>query len=473
MDHNTGVVVASVDESARFKGVARVALSVLTCARTVSLAVLCLTALCPHEAVACECGSGGPPCENAFRFDAVFMGTAREVSTRQTADSRVPRHVVVFAVERAFKGVQDALVEVSTGMGGGDCGYLFKPGERYFVYASRTNDGRLRTGTCSRTRLASQAADDLAFFGQPSSPAVSGRVFGKVTHSNHDLAFGQTKTSPVPFVHLLLRGPAGARDAQTDDHGRYEMAGVPPGMYELQAIPPAVFSAKDLRRRVEIPDPRACATADFTVKYDGRIGGVVRTSDGQPAAAVPVELISGDALWISERLTTTSDRDGRFEFGELSPGRYGIGVSLRRTIEPPILYPKTLYPGTPSESYAAIIELAEGTHLQLEPLRLPPARQNRELSGTVVWPDGRPASGASVWLTDGDIREHVVAAPSRTDSGGRFRFVVHDGLTYGVRALLIVGSGANTQRFEAGDSSFIAMETMPAPRLTLVPAPAR
>jgi hypothetical protein len=439
------------------------------------LAALWVLALCPREAVACECGTGGLPCENAFSVDAVFMGTAREVSTRQTADSPFRRQVavVVFTVERAFRGVQDAVVEVSTGIGGGDCGYAFKSGERYVVYAYRTNDGRLGTGTCTRTRLVSQAAEDLTFLGQLSSPAVSGHVFGKVTHRNRDLAFGQSKTWPVPFVHLLLRGPAAARDAQTDEHGRYDISGVPPGVYELQAIPPGVFSARDLRRRIEIRHPLACATANFDVKYDGRISGVALTSDGQPAAAVQVELVSGDALWISERLTTKSDRDGRFEFGELSPGRYGIGVSLRRTIEPPILYPKTLYPGTPSETYAAILELGEGAHLQLEPLPLPPARQSRELTGTVVSPDGRPVSGASVSLTDGDIREHFVAISTRTDSGGRFRFTVHDGLSYMVRALYIVQSGAETQRFEASDSTFVASEVLPAPRLVLLPVAGR
>jgi len=449
------------------------ALTSTTWAR-VWLAALGLVALCPRQAVACECGSGGLPCENAFSVDAVFMGTAREVSTRQTADSPFRRQVVVvFTIERAFRGVQDALVEVTTGMGGGDCGYAFKVGERYVVYAYRTNDGRLGTSTCSRTRLVSQAADDLAFLGQLPSPAVSGHVFGKVTHHHHDLAFGQSKTWPVPFVHLLLRGPAAARDAQTDEHGRYDISGVPPGVYELQAIPPGVFSARDLRTRIEIRHPLACATANFNVKYDGRISGVALTSDGQPVADVPVELVSGDALWISERLTTRSDRDGRFVFGELSPGRYGIGVSLRRTIEPPILFPKILYPGTPSETYAAIIELGEGTHLQLEPLRLAPARPGRELSGTVVSPDGRPLAGASVWLTDGDIREHVVAVPTRTDSGGRFRFIVHDGLTYRVHALYVVQRGADTQRFEASDSTFVTSQILPTPRLVLVPAAGR
>jgi 5-hydroxyisourate hydrolase-like protein (transthyretin family) len=390
------------------------------------------------------------------------------MSTLGTADSPFPRRLVVFAIERAFRGVQDATVEVTTGMGGGDCGYEFKDRERYVVYAHRSSNGRLVTGICTRTRLASLAADDLTFLGQLSSPSVSGHVFGVVTHWSRDLAFGDSKTRPVPFAHLLLRGPGAARDAQTDEHGRYDMAGVPAGVYEVQAVPPAVFSAKNLHRTIEIRDSRACFAADFQVQYDGRLSGVAFTSDGQPAAGVQVELISGDRLWTSaERLTTKTDRDGRFEFGDVSPGRYGVGVSLRRMIEPPILYPKILYPGTPTETYAAIIELGEGDHVQLEPLRLPPARESHELTGVVLWPDGRPASGVSVWLDDGERTDHIVASSVRTEGDGRFKFVVHAGLSYRVRALYTLPQGGYTQRFDATDEPFVASAQLRSPRLVL------
>jgi 5-hydroxyisourate hydrolase-like protein (transthyretin family) len=437
-------------------------------ARGVGVAVLCLVALCSRDAAACSCEAAGPPCQNAFRVDAVFLGTVRTMTTLGTPDSPFPRRLVVFAVERAFRGAEGPAVEVTTGMGGGDCGYAFKEGERYVVYGYRSSDGRLSTGSCTRTRLASQAADDLTFLGQLSSPAVSGHVFGVVTHRNRDLAFGESKTRPVPFVHLLLRGPGGARDAQTDEHGHYDIAGVPAGVYELQAIPPAVFRTRNLQRRIDIRDSRACFAADFDVQYDGRLSGVALTSDGQPAASVQVELISGDRLWTSaERLTTKTDRDGRFEFGDLSPGRYGVGVSLRRMIEPPILYPKTLYPGTPTESYASIIELGEGNHVQLEPLRLPPARESRELTGFVVWPDGRPASGVSVWLDDGEHGDRIVAMSVRTGGDGRFRFVVHDGLSYRVRALYTSLQDGGTQRFDATEEPFVASVELRSPRLVL------
>ena len=434
--------------------------------RGLGLTILCLVLLSPRHADACSCDAIGPPCQNAFRVDAVFLGTVRAITTYTTADPPYPRRRVVFAVERAFRGIQDATAQVTTGMGGGDCGYEFKDGERYVVYAHRI-DGRLVTGICTRTRLASQAADDLAFLEHMWSPAISGHILGVVTHWNRDLASGASKSWPVPFVHVLLRGPRGTRNVQTDEHGRYDIAGVPAGDYEIDGIPPPLYSARYLHRTIEIRDARACVIADFSAPYDGRLSGVALTSDGQPAGGVQIELMSGDRLWTSsERLTTTTDRDGRFEFGELSPDRYGIGVSLRRTTEPPILYPKTLYPGTPTEIDAVTIELGVGSHVQLEPLRLPPALEARELTGVVVWPDGRPASGVSIWLTDGDVSTQVADAVS-TGGDGRFNFIVHDGLRYRLRAHHTILQDGTTLRFDATEGPFVATAQLPPPKLVL------
>jgi hypothetical protein len=78
---------------------------VSTWARGVWLAAFCLIALWTRTAVACSCEASGPPCQNAFRVDAVFIGTARNISTvGNTADPPFPRQLVVFTIERAFRG---------------------------------------------------------------------------------------------------------------------------------------------------------------------------------------------------------------------------------------------------------------------------------------------------------------------------------------------------------------------------------
>jgi len=54
---------------------------------------------------------------------------------------------VTLQVQEAWKGVEDNLIKVHTGFGGGDCGFAFREGEEYLVYASLT-DGELQVYVC-------------------------------------------------------------------------------------------------------------------------------------------------------------------------------------------------------------------------------------------------------------------------------------------------------------------------------------
>ena len=127
-----------------------------------------------HPADACSCLPSGPPCQNLFQSDVVFVGTVtgiRPMRAPETERLVLERRIVAFNVEKGVRGINGSAVDVRTGSGGGDCGFDFKIGERYVVYAYRHPDGWLSTGTCSRTRLAADAAEDLAYFGALPAPA--------------------------------------------------------------------------------------------------------------------------------------------------------------------------------------------------------------------------------------------------------------------------------------------------------------
>src|SRR6185295_12203766 len=105
-------------------------------------------------AFACSCIGPGKPCQAYGAASAVFVGTVIAVRTaeRATPVNRdnidwTPR-TFKFSVEQSFLGAGGREAEVATGMGGGDCGYEFKVGERYLVYAYLWKD-RLTTGICS------------------------------------------------------------------------------------------------------------------------------------------------------------------------------------------------------------------------------------------------------------------------------------------------------------------------------------
>jgi hypothetical protein len=405
-----------------------------------SVGVLLLPVVFTTRAEACSCIPSGPPCQNYFRVDAVFIGTVRAIDEIEgDSEPRYHRRSVHLTIDRALRGISGSTTDAITGMGGGDCGYSFVVGRQYLVYAYRRADGmRLEATICSRTRPIEDAGEDLTFIGELADPSRDARVFGTITHAERDLATGEVRRHPpVPFIPVLLQGPSGTRETQTDKNGRYEITAPGPGTYNIRVSAPPEFNTAYLESNVELRDTRACAAVDFWLRYDGRVTGVAVNAAGEPAAGVSVELraaASQRPIELGEVMTTKTDAGGYFAFGPVPPGQYVIGVTLRRMIESEVMYPRTFYRRKGDSSDATVVNVGPGEHQQLDPLRLPRAAAARTLSGRVVWPDGSPVSRASVWLTDGDKDWQQVAVGTQTDSDGRFTFVVHDGFRYAAHA---------------------------------------
>lgn len=111
-------------------------------------------------ALACMCGNLGTPSTALSQASAVFSG---EVQTIDPDSAEYSKYAVTFAVDKIWKGISDDTVTISTGRGGGDCGYHFIVGEQYLVYAS--GDTQLNTSSCSRTALLAKAEEDLTALG--------------------------------------------------------------------------------------------------------------------------------------------------------------------------------------------------------------------------------------------------------------------------------------------------------------------
>src|SRR5215813_10277010 len=113
-----------------------------------------------ETAFACACTRPLLPCEAYWQVEAVFIGTAKDLSWIEVEEKleglvlKRRRPVFSFSVDKAFRGVNGAQVAVITGIGGGDCGYGFKIGEQYLVFAYRDQQKKemLSTSICTRTR---------------------------------------------------------------------------------------------------------------------------------------------------------------------------------------------------------------------------------------------------------------------------------------------------------------------------------
>src|SRR4029453_16256260 len=85
---------------------------------TTAAIVLCAGA--PRTATACSCVRRGPPCQEYFQSDAMFVGTveAIEIRKRPVAERLYDHKLVHMTVDRIGRGLQGSRVDVWTGMGG-------------------------------------------------------------------------------------------------------------------------------------------------------------------------------------------------------------------------------------------------------------------------------------------------------------------------------------------------------------------
>ena len=147
----------------------------------------------PKPAHACTCASSGSPKEALAEADAVFAGRVVALHTPGSSFrsgewviSSADLVTVEFKVNRVWKGPRRETLTVETERLGMSCGFEFKEGRKYIVYAW---DGS-RTGLCTRTAPTWMAFVDLAALGKGWRPASDTAPLPTTPHPDADTTSG-------------------------------------------------------------------------------------------------------------------------------------------------------------------------------------------------------------------------------------------------------------------------------------------
>lgn len=386
---------------------------------------------CLHVAAwACTCWGPEPPCAAYGRADVVFSGTVIassliEVEAELGKDEpkyKYQQRLVRLRVEQPHSGVPEAMVEVVTGLGGGDCGYGFKMHQQYLVYAQRQpNKSQLSTSICTRTKPLSQAEEDLAYIAGVAQAPASALLYGQIGKS---VMGGDGSKQPLAGIRLAIKGEDKEITVVSDAAGNYRAAGLPVGKYKIEILPPAGLGAQVNEVEVTV-QPRGCAIADFALYADRRISGRVVNAAGQPLAKAYLQLGGKEKNNLAGHVNSVySDEDGKFAFRLVPPGRYTVIFNHDGPDGEFRPLPTFFYPGVQELAQAGEITVGENEQVSSVEFRLPPLTE-RDIAGTIFTSDDNPAPKAELICS---MQGGRIRAPIKVDERGRFSFKGYEGL---------------------------------------------
>lgn len=156
------------------------------------LIFLLIPLFCAHVVVACNCDlpdkdkSIEEIVAKEFKSSRrVFIGKVDRIQEESSLGS-----TFVLSVQETFKGQIDETLEISTAALEGGCGFPFREGEAYLVFASKPDNSkcnmRFTVSRCSRTKAVGEAKGDIEILRRilkEASPKTSDVSILRVTFS--------------------------------------------------------------------------------------------------------------------------------------------------------------------------------------------------------------------------------------------------------------------------------------------------
>ena len=385
------------------------------------------------------------------------------------SDTYTPVHnLVKLAVEKNYRGNTGKTIEIISS-------FNFKEGERYFIYALPSKDGKiyqLDDGECGKPPiLLKDAKDDIEYAEEIAAGKLGTRIYGSVTQS----ALGTLQQIfPLAEIEVTIKSKKYTFTTKTDSDGKYIFKNIPIGKYEITAkIPPGMhekeFLPDFISGRIKLhkvfvgkgfaadnfitigssekPKPYFYHSAAYNFQFSAQssIKGKLTDFDGKvpPQQYVwLVPIINGKAALDSyTQYLWTNPADGKFVFKDIPKGEYTIVVNrynCHSNNHPE--YSRNFFSGVSEENNADIIRVGENQNIKIKDFRLSAQLKERWFSGVVLSANKTPLANATVFLTNSNQKNpnecFSINIETKTDELGRFKLKGYEGYEYKIRAYI-------------------------------------
>ncbi len=405
-----------------------------------------------EPAWACSC-MAMKPCEALWLtrdvtptvFEATVVSVERRTDTEPLPDGgyRIRSDVSIVHLKDLRNLLGEGATTIETSGSGDSCGYTFKVGQRYVIDATFAS-GSLTTTSCSQTRPIEAASALLAYIASLSRPSAGATVTGLVSASMNYPFEPRGRPGGIGGLTVTVDGPV-SRATRSAADGSFSFAGLPPGQYRIGVGSGASYPFEPPPALTfELPNAHACHDADVPLTLKAILEGTVVDADGRPVQGASVALRRTDALTAPRDpdfptfvgyANTQSDEHGRYEFTGLQPGLYVVGLNIDSGPTDGSPYAPRFIAG--QDGQPEVIDFPPGGHRLLPQLVAVPTSLV-EVTGRVLWPDGRPGSGMRVRaFAHGETPFRLGrSVDAVVDGDGRFTLRLPAGIAHNVRAFM-------------------------------------
>jgi hypothetical protein len=268
----------------------------------------------------------------------------------------------VFSIQESFAGTSGGETVIYSLRNGGFCGYQFKEGEQYLVYAYSGWDKLLYSSICSRTQSIAEAEILIRQLRAAREGKPFASLFGSLWRRQpYSGIFIDDYDRPIRNARISVREKSGKTfTAKTGDSGEYSFYDLPAGVYEVSTDLPAGLRFDSL-----LPDPPTALSLSggTSLRHDihamprSKIQGHLLGRDGKFIQGT-VELFREDRYPIGGSWKQYSGERG-FAFNNVTPGNYILvfNDANRVTAESP--YSRVFFPGVTDLAQVDRISVSE------------------------------------------------------------------------------------------------------------------
>lgn len=384
----------------------------------------------------CSCAYVTP---DSKYVEIVFIGTLENIEQLNNARRYTIR------ISESFKGLgHQTTVEAFDGFY--NCNLRRQIGREYLFLAKREEgSGKIEIVGCSYSYInvhqQQQMIEILRW--KRDSTNDGGIIVGKVS-SVADREGSSQK--PVGVDKVFLENNKGEmREARIEPNGFYRFTALSKGNYRVFISLPNTLTtygdANDFddmrsnRPNVLLGDGEG-RIEDFHVLTNGVISGRISAQDGTPVGGITVSLVGVDG---GTDDSTEADKDGRYSFTGVPPGKYTIRAGAQDWYVSPnsvdAIYPITFYGDQRLQPNAKRLSLMSGQVINDIDIRWIPRLGKKVLRGQVLLPDGKPAQNANVKVQIRRNDPNLLLRSgwyvmTRTDRNGNFELDVYDETDY-------------------------------------------